>query len=118
MPRTIFDGFKCEHCISAITAIADAGLLAVMRPAAKRLMEALAAKELCSAITRISTNPELSNASMPPQQITTVLIEIKATCTIIGFIRLIKSGKKISAPAAPAMKDSESLLTSVPINQM
>mmetsp|Transcript_36621 Transcript_36621/g.68246 ORF Transcript_36621/g.68246 Transcript_36621/m.68246 type:complete len:224 (-) Transcript_36621:733-1404(-) len=118
MPRMTLQILMLLHCSSAMTAIADAGLLAVIRAAVRSAMLNLATKVGWLVITCTATRPELATKRKPPLQSRSVNTVISATWSNIGPSKLYKSGINISAPAAPAMNASDNLLIRFPSKKM
>mmetsp|Transcript_49842 Transcript_49842/g.115745 ORF Transcript_49842/g.115745 Transcript_49842/m.115745 type:complete len:221 (-) Transcript_49842:336-998(-) len=106
-PRVTLAAVSSEQPSSAITAMADAGLRAVISTAAS-IVTAMRAVTVGCAVSAGTSSPELEvSATMPVKHKASVAQEMRKTCNNIGNSLLRSSGKYISAPAAPAMKERQ-----------
>mmetsp|Transcript_8086 Transcript_8086/g.20130 ORF Transcript_8086/g.20130 Transcript_8086/m.20130 type:complete len:271 (+) Transcript_8086:812-1624(+) len=117
-PSTIFPAWSSPQPSSEMIAIADAGLPVTMRAAANKVTLAFAANVDCNAIAGAVTAPKCTSMNKPSEHEATVITEMATTCNPIGASNSRSSGRKISAPAAPAMNDSENRLITSPMRKM
>mmetsp|Transcript_15191 Transcript_15191/g.47759 ORF Transcript_15191/g.47759 Transcript_15191/m.47759 type:complete len:430 (-) Transcript_15191:572-1861(-) len=105
-PKHTFAALSSPQPSSAITAMADAGLLAVMRVEMSITMTIFAVAVACISMTG-TMRTDFVRRKKPMKTMASVAKLMKMTCKAMAPKRLRSSGKYISTPAAPAMKERQ-----------